>query len=333
MRTQFPILLCLIMGLVMLAQFFVPHPYSQELFRRMNGWLLVIGVFGLVLGIGGLVNLHWQRVRRRASDWQYSVVALVGLAAMAAIGLTEGHLYPVQRLERTYEQVYREGTYTRREGVITIRSAELTGASLEEKDNIRIPLADGRTAVAPVTKFVRDADDNSEDGTITAAIGPWRTAEPPEDGTGFHVARPGATVFNWLFDYVQVPLDATMFSLLAFFIASAAFRAFRARTVEATLLLLAASIVILGLTPPFLYLWERVFSLVPAGYWEDWGRMPVIGPVLAALPDLPAQAKTWILSVPNMAMRRAILLGIGLGGVAQSFRIIFGIERTYLGGS
>jgi len=64
-------------------------------------------------------------------------------------------------------------------------------------------------------------------------------------GTGFlhgeHI-NPGSP-FDVVFQNIQVPIEATMFSLLAFYIASAAFRAFRARTLEATLLLLAAAIV------------------------------------------------------------------------------------------
>ena len=58
---------------------------------------------------------------------------------------------------------------------------------------------------------------------------------------------PQNSVFEWLFNNIQVPMDATMmFSLLAFFIASAAYRAFRARTLEASLLLITALIVMLG---------------------------------------------------------------------------------------
>ena len=54
---------------------------------------------------------------------------------------------------------------------------------------------------------------------------------------------------RFLFDGVYNPLSATMFSLLAFFVASASYRAFRARTKEATILLSAAMIILLAEPP------------------------------------------------------------------------------------
>ncbi len=111
------------------------------------------------------------------------------------------------------------------------------------------------------------------------------------------------TSFGWLYSYVIVALQSTMFSLLAFFVASAAFRAFRARTPEATVLLIAAIIVMAG-------------------------RVPLGEYLLASL----GQLSDWIMNVPNTAAQRAILIGVSLGGIATSIKIIFGIERAYLGG-
>jgi hypothetical protein len=107
----------------------------------------------------------------------------------------------------------------------------------------------------------------------------------------------------WIYLSVYTPLGATMFSILAFFIASAAYRAFRARTVEATILLIAAIIIML--------------QVLPLGF-------------LAAI-RVP-QTKDWILNWPSMAAQRGIMIGVALSIVATSLRIIFGIERTYLGG-
>jgi hypothetical protein len=119
--------------------------------------------------------------------------------------------------------------------------------------------------------------------------------------------------FEWLFNNIQVPMDATMFSLLAFFIASAAYRAFRARTLEASLLLVTALIVMLGNVPVGDLMWNTVFAWLP---WED----------------ATSSMKQWILDNPNLSARRGIILGISLGVISQSIRIILGIERSYLGG-
>jgi hypothetical protein len=119
---------------------------------------------------------------------------------------------------------------------------------------------------------------------------------------GFYKGTKEGTPFMWVFDHLQVPMQSTMFSLLAFFVASAAYRGFRARTKEATLLLLSAAIVMLG-------------------------RVPIGNMIHSAIPDLA----NWILNYPSMAARRGIIIGIGLGTISTSLRIIVGIERTYLG--
>ena len=117
--------------------------------------------------------------------------------------------------------------------------------------------------------------------------------------------------FRFVFEAVFNPLQATMFSLLAFFVASAAYRAFRAKTKEATILLIAAFIILVGRTPI-------------GHYFTFW--MPEQLEFL----EIPNLAN-WIMSWPNTAGQRAIMIGIALGVIATSLRIILGIERPYLG--
>ena len=122
--------------------------------------------------------------------------------------------------------------------------------------------------------------------------------------------EPG-TRFDWIYLNIYTPLMATMFALLAFFVASASYRAFRARNAQATVLLLAAFIVMLGRTPFGDWLSGLVF--LP----EGWG--------ISNLSNI-------IMNYFNVAGQRAIMIGIALGTVSTSLRIILGIERTYLGG-
>jgi hypothetical protein len=123
--------------------------------------------------------------------------------------------------------------------------------------------------------------------------------------------------FMWMYNYLFVPMQATMFSILAFYIASAAYRAFRARTPEATVLLLTAIIVMLGRVP----LGAMMIPIMPFH-----GENP--HQTLQLLPWVTG----WILNNPSMAAQRGIMIGIGLGMIATSLRIIFGIERAYMGG-
>jgi hypothetical protein len=104
------------------------------------------------------------------------------------------------------------------------------------------------------------------------------------------------------YNAINSPLASTMFALLAFFIASAAFRAFRARNVEATLLLVTAVVMMIGRVSIGEFLWR----------------------------GFPG-ATEWLLDVPNLAAKRAIAIGVGLGAVSTALKIILGIERGYLG--
>ncbi len=130
---------------------------------------------------------------------------------------------------------------------------------------------------------------------VTIVVGLWASGKEAVDG--------GMTAFGWIYSFMMVPLQGTMFAILAFFIASAAYRSFRARSREAAVLLVAAVIVMMGRVP--------------------------LGEVLI---PISGDISQWILNVLNASVRRAILIGVSLGAVALSFKIIFGVERSYLGG-
>jgi hypothetical protein len=111
------------------------------------------------------------------------------------------------------------------------------------------------------------------------------------------------TIFYWVYINAYYPLQATMFALLAFFIASAAFRAFRVRTFQASLLAVTAILVMIG-------------------------RVPVGEKLWAGFPNFVE----WIMNVPQLAGKRAIMIGAALGAISTALKVLVGLERTYLGG-
>lgn len=106
--------------------------------------------------------------------------------------------------------------------------------------------------------------------------------------------------FQWMYNRVYSPMSATMFALLAFFIASAAFRAFRIRSFEALLLAIAAFILMIGRVP----IGNAIHPIIPA-------------------------AADWLMEVPQNAAKRGILIGAALGVMATGIRLILGMEKTY----
>ena len=171
---------------------------------------------------------------------------------------------------------------------------------------------------------------------------------------GAHISTEGG-LFKWMFDNIFTPLSATMFALLAFYVASASYRAFRARNFEATLLLLAGIIIMLGRVPvgslitPWMVMYLLVFvgTIFMANYFKD--RKIIFGSFVVGLlgvtalgigmdwnPTEPAifflpSLQEWIYTVPNLAGARAIMIGIGLGIIVTSLRYIFGLEKSYIG--
>ena len=213
-KKQLPLAITFVMGVLFTVQYFIPHRYSDWLFNQVNEWEIVLGIFGMVLGLVSYFRVHIYRVTKKAPAWPYSLIAIAVTIIMMLFGFIEG--------------------------------------------------------------------------------------------------REAGTTFSNMYFYVMNSIEATMFSLLAFYISSAAYRAFRARSVQATALLVAAIIVMLGRVPvgDYLSFWQAI-----------WPNSPALGDI-----------SNWILNVPNMAAKRALGLGIGLGSMMLSLKIILGIERSYMGG-
>lgn len=110
-------------------------------------------------------------------------------------------------------------------------------------------------------------------------------------------------MFLFIYDNIMGPLGAAFYSMISYYLLSAAYRSFRARSAEAAALLIAGCIVMLGRAPIGEVIWSK-------------------------LPDLA----TWIVQYPNLAGNRGILIGAAVGVVGTGLRIMLGIDRPYFGG-
>lgn len=114
----------------------------------------------------------------------------------------------------------------------------------------------------------------------------------------------GIKSFFWgfIFQGLYNNLGSAMFSLLAFYIATAAYRAFRLQSVEAGLMMVAALLV--------------MFGQIPLGFYV-WHELPTI--------------RVWILSRVSAAAFRGVLFGSLIAGLSMAARMWLSLERTSFG--
>jgi hypothetical protein len=108
--------------------------------------------------------------------------------------------------------------------------------------------------------------------------------------------------YQWVFDHVYVSLGTTLYAITGFYIFSAAYRAFRARTLDAAILLLAGCFVILTNAP--------IGEVI-------WPGIPVIG--------------RWMLDYGQVPAMRTFLITGAFGLLAYGFRTLLGKERGFYG--
>jgi hypothetical protein len=275
LRRQLPIAIAFTAGIVLWAQFFIPSSLSQQALETFTGsWAIILAGCALILGLLSAIQHHWSKVSTQKPGYGYSLITLFcfGFVVLAGFFSNENLNWPL------YASI-----------ALLVLGALAGLAFLAKRQR-----ASGIAALLLLALGLA--------GTLLIV--------PLQARLFVGLTIKEGSLFDWIFQNMFVPLDATMFSLLAFYIASAAFRAFRARSFEATALLISGCIVMIGRVP----LGEQL-SVAIGGFTLSFSSVA-----------------SWILNNPNAAAQRGILLGVLLSMVAISLRIIFGIERTYMGG-
>jgi uncharacterized membrane protein YidH (DUF202 family) len=110
-------------------------------------------------------------------------------------------------------------------------------------------------------------------------------------------------LYMWIFTHIYTPLGATLYAITGFYIFSAAYRAFRARNIDAALMLIAGCFVILSNAPIGEAIWVGIADI---GQWFRFvGQVP--------------------------GMRTFAMVG-ALGMIAYGFRALLGRERGFYAG-
>jgi hypothetical protein len=255
-------------GLFMIFQYFVPHESSEWIYEFLLDWTIIIGTFAMALGLWSMYRVAVDKIKTRKLNWGYSYLTLIGLFTMMLFGFTAQ-----KGDEWGYFFYFLVSFNLALFMVIQVMTSK-------EGKGLWMVLAAIFIAICVIINIFDDT---------------WGFYFLTAEGLQ-------ATMFRAFFDHILIPIFASMFALLAFFIASAAYRAFRARNLMATLLLSAALIVMMRFNPYF-------------------------GPVSPYL----SKASNWLMNVPNLAAQRAIIIGVGLGIVATALKVILGIERGYMG--
>jgi len=282
LKRQLPIGVAFVVGLVLWAVYYIPSGLAQNVQQAFTAWAIILSGAALILGILSAIHHHWSKVSQQKAGYGYSLVTLFffGFVLLSGWFSNEHFNWPL------WASIVFFAIGAIMAFIFLLRriggaGRAMTGNGIAAALFLALGLV-GIFGIVPLQATLF---------------------------TGLTIKE--GSIFDWVFQNMFVPLDATMFSLLAFYIASAAFRAFRARSFEATALLIAGCIVMIGRVP----LGEQL-------------AVTISGQTISF-----ASVAGWILNNPNAAAQRGILLGVLLSMVAISLRIIFGIERTYMGGA
>ncbi|MDD2997864.1 MAG: hypothetical protein EOM80_14785 [Erysipelotrichia bacterium] len=280
-----PLIITFLTGIIMIVAFFSGPalPSIKSLEDTFPKWIQIIMSFTMLLGAFSLLQINLSKIGRKADGWGYSLVLVLGFVTMAILGFLSGS-WPMFEKEVQIGEKY----WLLAEDSMSARYVTISKVDRDEEGNLVVDaVPEGSTTPerAPVYR-------------IKGSFMAW-------------INSAQQVLFQGVFKAAQ----ATMFSLLAFFVASASFRAFRVKSKEAGLLMGAAFIVMLGNVP--------IGNLIS----KYLAYIPLIGQYL----DI-AMIKEWIMAYPSSAAQSAILVGAMLGYISASMKIIFGVERSHLGG-
>jgi hypothetical protein len=309
-------------GIYFFSYFVLPESVVEsigikERHEQISNGFIVVGAMALGLGLFNIIRAHGTKVVFQRSGWRNSLALLVGL--FGTIGIMSAQWIGALQVSRDVQDVQMIGEYASKLMAEKITQGApismLQGYSKEQLDRasslIKVRPESQLTSAQRLLEqdLSRKISDLRADGLLTRvdideqALAGF--AQRANDVTSsYSVFRQslssGTTVqrlYDFLYDGLFNQLGSAMFALLGVYIAAAAYRAFRVRTIESALMMSAAVIVMLGQI--------------------SFGKE-----IYEGMPSL----RQWLLEVPNSAAFRAIRLGAGIAGLMLAIRMWLSIE-------
>lgn len=333
MRARLIKFVTFIAGLYFFLEFILPAFVLEKIgvdsaHENISQGVVLVGVMAAGLGIINLFMVHGAKIAFRRKGWVNSVALLLGLIFMMAVAIADwAATYRVEKsgtqLDMLSQFATRIATDIEAETPTTLpaperlallkdtAAAELgkldaeIASRLAENQGLTDPLLvtykEGYSASKARLADVLAATTTEQESLATAASALTETQVAARQLFQFLYDN-STTKHLWdlLFDGFFVALGSAMFSLLGVYIAAAAYRAFRVRTFESSLMMGAAVLVMLG--------------QIPFGVW-----------IYDGMPDI----RQWLLEYPNSASFRAIKIGAAVAGLVMSLRMWLSLESDY----
>jgi hypothetical protein len=317
-------------GLYFFVYFLLPDSAIEaiglkERHEPISNGFIAIGAMAVGLGLFNLISAHGSRLAFRKKGWPYSFALLAGLVSMLLVTgaqwrqslTTTAELRKSQVVSEFAQRIIEDAEGQTAAPPLSTRIDALERYARQQVAGLDTSALGTQVAEGPLKTEVRESATalNEKLGPLTQVrqqpFSPDTRAAI--DGVSKAGARLSAALsvylrdqssrttvqqlYNFLYDAIFNQLGAAMFSLLGVYIAAAAFRAFRIRTLDSALMMTAALVVMLG-----------QISL---------GKM--------ISDELPVM-RQWLLEVPNSAAFRAIRLGAAVAGLMLAIRMWLSIE-------
>ncbi|WKZ56092.1 MAG: hypothetical protein QY326_04975 [Bdellovibrionota bacterium] len=328
MRQRLIRIVTFIGGLYFFLRFVLPGDINGFQFARYNHEITngfrAIGALTFGLGLINILLVHGSRLLFRRKGWFTSAALLFGLAFMLTVTIGEWlasarAAADADRLVMLREFAARivadekagdsDPPYATRVALL-LKNATLEVERVDQAARRENPAGDSavmrglRTELHAKINGLRGGLETISAGTAgPEALLPLaqQLSDVAATYRGILIEQHRAAVVSKLYtllsDGLFMALGTAMFSLLAFYIASAAYRAFRIKSAESALMMTTALIVMLGQIPFGLWLWD-------------------------GFPDV----RMWLLTTPSTAARRAIEIGAAVAGLIMAFRMWFSVE-------